>query len=64
MVTPQNTLVNILRSNLRNLPKDRIDYGEDKAAVLHISENGETLNHYKNKDNIDFPGRGVTFTIR
>ena len=64
VVTPQNTLVNILRSNLRNLPKDRIGYGEDKAAVLHISENGEILNHYKNKDIIDFPGGGVKFTIR
>ena len=64
VITPENTLVNILRSNLRNLPKDRIDYGEDKAAVLHISQNGETLNHNQNTDIIDFPGGGVKFTIK
>jgi hypothetical protein len=38
--------------------------GIDKAAVLHISEDGETLTHDREKDLIDFPGGGVKFTIR
>ena len=62
VVTPDDQLVNILRFNMRNLPREVIDQGEDHAAVVHISEDGKTLTH--DRDIINFPGGGVKFTIR
>ena len=64
VITPDNKLVNILRSNLRNVSPEEIQVGSDKAAILHISEDGKTLTHDRDKDLIDFPGGGVKFTIR
>ena len=54
VITPENTLVDILRTN---------GQGVDKAALLHISSDGITLSHDREKDLVDFPG-GVKFTIR
>jgi len=64
VITPKNELVDILRSNLRNVSPEEAKTGIDKAAVLHISEDGLTLTHDREKDLIDFPGGGVKFTIR
>jgi len=55
VVTPENKLVNILRLNFQQ--------GE-KAAVIHISEDGETISFNPEKDIIDFPGGATKFTIR
>ncbi|OVE79055.1 hypothetical protein BVY01_03605 [bacterium I07] len=55
VVTPNNDLVNILRTNRA---------GYDKAAIIHVSPDGKTLSHDREKDIIDFPGGGVKFTIR
>ncbi len=64
VITPDNKLVNILRSNLRNVSPEEIQAKSDKAAILHISEDGKTLTHDRDRDLIDFPGGGVKFTIR
>ena len=55
VVTPENNLVNILRTNKT---------GNEKAAVVHISDDGKTLSFDAEKDIIDFPGGGAKFTIR
>lgn len=56
VVTPDGKLVNILRNNG--------PAGADKAAVVHISEDGKQLAHDRDKDLIAFPGGGSKFTIR
>lgn len=53
--TPQNTLVDILRVGLA--------YG-DRAAIVHVSEDGATATFEPATDLIDFPGGGTKFTIR
>ena len=55
VVTPEGRLVNILRTN---------GLGGDKAAIIHISDDGRVLSFDEEKDLIDFPGGGVKFTIR
>ena len=55
VVTPENRLVNLLRTN---------GQGDDRAALLHISDDGKTLSHDREKDIIDFPGGGSKFTVR
>ena len=55
VVTPDGKLVNILRTN---------GQGEDKAVIVHISDDGMTLSYNPQKDFIDFPGGGSKFTIR
>ena len=55
VLTPDGKLVNILRT-----------YGEggDKAAIVHIAEDGIELSHDREKDIIYFPGGSSKFTIR
>ncbi len=53
--TPQNTLMDILRAGLA--------YG-DKAALVHVSEDGTSARFDPASDVIDFPGGGAKFTIR
>jgi len=55
VVTPDKKLVNILRYNS--------DKGE-KAAVIHISDDGSTVSFDPKKDIIGFPGGVTKFTIR
>jgi len=55
VVTPDNKLVNILRTN---------DIGVDKAAIVRVSEDGRTVSFDAENDIIDFPGGGAKFTIR
>lgn len=56
IITPENKLINLLRTNGRP--------GNDKAAILHIDKSGQTLTHSPATDLIDFPGGGVKFTVR
>ena len=55
VVTPQHTLVDILRVGLA--------YG-DRAAIVHISADGAAATFDPAADLIDFPGGGTKFTIR
>jgi hypothetical protein len=55
VVTPEGKLVNILRANGSQA---------NKAAVVHVSDDGKTLSHNPDRDIIDFPGGGLKFTIR
>ena len=55
VVTPRNRLVNILRVEYQE---------EEKAAVVHVSEDGKTVRFDPQKDFIDFYGGTNKFTIR
>ena len=55
VVTPENKLVNILRVEYQD---------EEKAAVVHVSENGKSVRFDPEKDFIDFYGGTNKFTIR
>jgi hypothetical protein len=55
VVAPGGGLMDILRTNGR---------GADKAAILHVSKDGNRLSHDPLKDVIDFPGGGSKLTIR
>jgi len=56
VVTPQNTLVNVLRVDYR--PHD------GKAAMIEVSEDGKTAKFDAKSGFIDFPGGCKKFTIR
>ncbi|WP_234567114.1 sialidase family protein [Rhodohalobacter sp. 614A] len=58
VVTPNDELVNVLRADFRPEPI----YG--KAAVVNISENGETVSFTPETGFIDLPGGTKKFTIR
>ncbi|MEA3224987.1 MAG: exo-alpha-sialidase, partial [Planctomycetota bacterium] len=55
VVTPQNKLVNILRVECKEA---------EKAAIVHISEDGRSIRFDPEKDFIDFFGGSNKFTIR
>ncbi len=55
VVTPDRRLIDVLRAN--------VGIG-DKAAILHVSEDGTDLSHDPTRDLVDLPGGGVKFTIR
>ena len=55
LLAPDNTIVNMLRTN---------GSGDDKAAIVHVAEDGKTLSFNPATDVIDMPGGGVKFTIR
>ena len=54
VVAPDGSLVNILRTG----------GAPDKAAIVHIGQDGRQLSHERGRDSIDFPGGGSKFTIR
>ncbi len=56
VVTPQGTLVNILRVDERK--------NGGKAVVVQVSGDGKTIKFDENKGFIDFPGGCKKFTIR
>ncbi len=56
VLNPSGNVVNVLRVN-------RSSKGEDRAAIVHISEDGKTASFDPEKDCIDMPGGGVKFTI-
>ena len=55
VVDPDHHLVDVLRAN--------VGVG-DKAAIVHISDDGTKLSHDRECDLVDMPGGGVKFTIR
>jgi hypothetical protein len=36
----------------------------DRAAIVHVSDDGRRLAHDRDADNVAFPGGGSKFTIR
>jgi hypothetical protein len=55
VIAPEGFIVDILRIDKSGL---------EKAALLHLSEDGSTLSWNPSQDRIDFPGGAVKFTIR
>jgi hypothetical protein len=55
VVTPDGEVINLLRV---------AEEGGDRAAIVHVSDDGKTLSFDPEKDLIDFPGGAVKFTIR
>jgi hypothetical protein len=55
VITPQDKLVNILRVECEDA---------EKAAIIHISQDGESVSFDPEKDFIDFFGGSNKFTIR
>jgi len=55
VVTPENKLVNILRVEYQE---------EEKAAIVHVSEDGKAVSFDPERDFIDFFGGTNKFTIR
>jgi hypothetical protein len=54
VVAPDGKLVNVLRTG----------GAPDKAAIVHVSDDGTKLTHDREHDLIPFPGGGSKFTIR
>ena len=57
LLDPDNNVVNVMRTNENT-------EGKDKAAIVHVSSDGEKLSYDPEKDFIDMPGGGSKFTIR
>ena len=55
LLAPDDKVVNVLRTN---------GSGDDRAALVHVAEDGHTLSFDPAEDFIDMPGGGVKFTIR
>jgi len=55
LLAPDAEVVNILRTN---------GNGDDKAAIVHVAEDGRAVSFNPAEDFIDMPGGGVKFTIR
>jgi hypothetical protein len=55
LLAPDAEVVNILRTN---------GAGDDRAAIVHIAADGNSLSFDPANDFIDMPGGGVKFTIR
>jgi hypothetical protein len=55
LLAPDATVVNVLRTN---------GNGDDRAAIVHVSDGGRTLSFDPANELIDMPGGGVKFTIR
>ena len=63
VITPDGSLVDILRANVGSGAIDQA-VPREHAALLHISKDGLSLSHDRNRDLLDFPGGGVKFTVR
>lgn len=57
-------VVDLLRSNFRGNDTWAESEMKDRAAMLHVSEDGTSLSHDREQDLIDMPGGGVNFTVR
>ena len=55
LLAPDGKVVNVLRTN---------GQGDDRAAIVHVSDDGSALAFDPANDFIDMPGGGVKFTIR
>jgi len=64
VITPEDTLVNILRANVGRHAGVEDIAPREHAAVLQVSPDGQRLTHNKSRDLLDFTGGGVKFTIR
>ena len=56
VIDPQNKIVNVLRVEVPSLP--------EKAAIIHVSEDGKSATFDADRDIVDFPGGAKKFTIR
>ena len=64
MVTPEGSLVDILRANIGPSAGVEETARREHAAIVSVSEDGTRLTHDRNRDLIGFAGGGVKFTIR
>lgn len=64
VVDTEGNVVNVLRSNYRGNDTAVKTQHKDHAVLLHVSADGTTLRHHREKDLISMPGGGVKFTIR
>jgi hypothetical protein len=55
LLAPDARVVNVLRTN---------GQGDDRAAIIHVAENGSALSFDPTDDFINMPGGGVKLTIR
>lgn len=55
LLDPEGQVVNLLRTN---------DVGDDRAALVHVSSDGQSLSFDPKKDILDMPGGGSKFTVR
>jgi len=62
VVTPEGSLVDVLRSNDR---QQKEGYGVDEpVALVHVSSDGSALTHDADTDCVVFPGGGAKFTVK
>ena len=55
LLAPDGKVVNVLRTN---------GNGDNRAAIVHVSDDGRTLSYNPAEDFVNMPGGGVKFTIR
>ena len=64
VVTPKGELIDLLRTNYRGKDPAAEASHLDRAAIVHVGNDGRSLHHDRAADVIDFPGGGTKFTIR
>jgi hypothetical protein len=64
VITPDGTLVDILRANVGATAGVDEEAPGEFAAMIRISDDGTRLSHNRETDLLNFPGGGVKFTIR
>jgi hypothetical protein len=64
VVDRDGSLVNLLRSNYQLPAREQPPGYLDRAALVHVSEDGLHLVHWPDSDVISMPGGGVKFTVR
>lgn len=63
-VSPDRTLVNVLRTNYQGAARAQATGFMDRGVLVHVSEDGRHLVHNPDTDTINLPGGGSKFTIR
>ena len=64
LVDRDGTVVNLLRTNFRGAYPEHASAHVDRAAMVHVSEDGRHLVHHPDYDIITMPGAGTKFTVR
>ena len=64
VVSPEGTVVDILRTNNQNKNCEGFGDKDEPAAIVHVSADGKTLSHDVSLDRVSFPGGGAKFTIK
>ncbi len=64
VLSPDGEVVDVLRTNDCNRPKEGFGEEDEPAAIVHVSANGKQLFHSTEDDKVRFPGGGAKFTIK